>query len=89
MKSGSFVVFSRRVVLVNESGHVIGEDHHRAKLSNAQVEDLLSMRDQGVKYVDIAKAFGISKTAVAYIVTFRRRAQTAMGQKTLVKKVRV
>jgi hypothetical protein len=36
---------TRRVV--NERGYVIGEGHHRAKLSELQVVELLALREQG------------------------------------------
>ena len=35
----------RRFVRVNEHGRRIGEDHHRAKLSDADVDLILELRD--------------------------------------------
>lgn len=73
-----------RIVLVNDSGHIIGEDHWRARLRNATVDNVWDMRDTGMSYQAIATAVGCSKSTVRDICKGRRRAQTATGQKRIV-----
>ena len=70
-----------RIVLVNDQGHIIGEDHWRAKLSNRTVDEVLDMRDTGMSYQQIASVVGCAKATVRDIIKGRRRGQTAMGQK--------
>lgn len=74
----------RRVVAVNEKGIRIGEGHQHAKLSDADVELMREMYEEGfVSYSELARRFEISKSAVRDIVRYRRRAQTAMGFKEI------
>ncbi len=67
------------LVQVNESGLRIGESHHRAILSDAEVEQLLE--DRGPEdapkrsYAQLAAKYKISKSAVAGYVKGRRRGQ--------------
>lgn len=70
----------RRLVRVNEGGRRIGEDHHRAKLSDADIDQILALRDAGLSYGKIAEKFddlpgGIGKSTVRDICTGRIRAQ--------------
>ena len=81
-------ILARRTVLVNDSGRVIGEDHHRAKLTNAQVHQIHEMRDAGASYKEIAQALVVSKTTVHDVLVCRTRAQTPMGQRVIWKIVR-
>lgn len=66
---------------VNDRGHVIGEDHHRSRLSDHEVWLILELRAGNMRYTDIAEKFEIPKATVASICQGRRRAQTAVGQK--------
>lgn len=66
-----------RIVKVNEQGLRIGEDHQNALLTDAECELIRKLREGGMKYTDIAEKFEISKSTVADIVKFRRRAQHA------------
>lgn len=72
---------SRRHVGVNDSGHVVGEDHHRAKLSDHDVWLIHELRDSGMRYVDIAQKFEVSKTLICYICLGQRRGHTTTGQR--------
>lgn len=74
----------RRTVAVNERGLRIGEDHQCAKLTNAEVELMLELREAGWSYRRLAVAFEVSKSHARYIVKGRWRSQCAMGWKTLV-----
>jgi hypothetical protein len=55
------------------AGWPIGETHHRAKLTNHDVELIQALRDAGLSYGVIARKFDCSKTQVAYICTGKRR----------------
>lgn len=67
---------------VAESGKAIGEHHHRAKLSDADVELIRDIYDEGmVSYATLAKVFQVSKATIYDIVTFRRRATSPAGYK--------
>ena len=70
-----------RVCAVNDAGHVIGGDHHRAKLTDHDVDLILELRDGGLPYRLIAAKFEVSKAAIADICKGRRRSQTPVGQK--------
>lgn len=70
----------RRLVRVNEGGRRIGEDHHRAKLRDSDIDQILELRDMGLSYGKIAAKFddidgGIGKSTVRDICTGRIRAQ--------------
>ncbi len=73
----------KRVVAVNERGLRIGEDHRLAKLTNAEIECLLGLRDQGWSYRRLASAFEISKSAVRMYCKGLRRCQVATAWKTV------
>jgi hypothetical protein len=69
-----------RLIWINEGGRRIGESHHRAKLSDADVEQISALREEGMSYGKIAAKFddrpgGIAKSTVRDICTGRIRAQ--------------
>jgi hypothetical protein len=72
-----------RTVAVNESGRRIGQDQTGAKLTNSEVDLLLSMRGEGMGYGRLAKVFEVSKSLVRDIVKGRRRCQTVARFKTV------
>lgn len=52
-----------------------GENHHRATLTDRDVELMRQMHEEGdMTLFDLAMAFGCSKTHVHQIVTFKKRA---------------
>jgi hypothetical protein len=67
----------KRMIGVNERGLRVGQDHQRAKLSDAAVELIRRLHEGGMSCGRIAVKFEISKTLVFYIVTYRRRATSA------------
>ena len=71
----------KRAVGTNDRGFVVGEDHHRAKLTDHEVDLIIQLREEGMKLIEIAEKFEISKTEVCYICLGRRRAHIVMGQK--------
>lgn len=65
------------VVAYNELGRRIGQTHHRAKLSDAKVDEIRELHEeQRWSYSRIAAMVQISKSAVAMICQYRRRADT-------------
>lgn len=75
----------RKSVAINESGYRLGEDHHHARLNNEQVDRIRDLHEEhGLTYTQLAKMYGVSKSAIAGICQYRRRAQTPFGYKTLV-----
>lgn len=73
----------KRFLAANEAGHVIGEDHHRAKLTDGDVDLILELRfTWKLTYPAIAAKFddvpgGISRSTVRDICLGRRRGQVA------------
>lgn len=67
-----------RLLAVNDLGVRVGEDHQRAKLTNAEVDRLLDLHEEhGIGYRRLAEIFGMSKRAVRDICNYDRRAQHA------------
>jgi hypothetical protein len=65
-----------RLVGVGESGRVVGEWHHNAKLSDAEVDLLRELREiEGWSWTRLATTFGISRAGVRSIGNYRCRAQ--------------
>ncbi|MBT9467205.1 hypothetical protein [Hydrogenophaga sp.] len=68
-----------RYVGVNDRGYAIGESHARAKLSDADIETILWLREQGLSYGQIARKFddgvSVSKSQVRRICSGDQRAQ--------------
>ena len=65
-----------RVVGLVRQGRV-GESHPRAKLSDAQVDELRALReDRGWTLEALAQQFGITRSAVCRICRYTRRATT-------------
>lgn len=72
------------LVTVNERGRRIGEDHHNAVLSNADVELLLDLRErEDWSYGRLARKFEVAKSTVADVVKGRRRSQTVAGHRVV------
>ena len=71
----------RGAVSVNDAGYPIGQDHHRAKLTDHEVWLILQLIAEKVSQRQIAKKFEISRGTVSDIASGRRRGQTATGQR--------
>jgi hypothetical protein len=76
---------SWRDAAVNDAGRVIGEHHHRAKLTDDDVELILDLHDAGLSYRAIVAKFDdevrVSIGQVWNICNGRKRRQTVMGHK--------
>ncbi len=74
----------RKVITVNQKGYAIGEDHRNAKLTNEQIDRIRDLREEhGMKYSQLAEMYQVSKSMIAGVCQYRRRAQTPFGWKTL------
>ena len=63
----------KRVVGVSDAGVRVGQDHPKAVLTDAQVEQLLALRAEGWSYGRLAETFEIPKASVASLCQGRRR----------------
>jgi len=70
-------------IAVNAQGRRIGEDHQRAVLTNAEVEQLLALRDEGYSYQRLAAMFEVSKSAVRNYCKGLRRGQSVARYKVV------
>lgn len=74
----------RLQIAVNDSGHRVGESHHNARLTDAEVELIRSLHFRhGMSYPAIAEKFEVSRRAVGAICRFERRAEVATRWKTI------
>lgn len=64
-----------RLLPVNEGGRRIGQGHHRAKLSDSAVDQILALRGTGMGYAKIAAKFGCAKSTVRDIARGHTRGQ--------------
>lgn len=73
------------LVGVNSYGYRVGESHHRAKLSDADVELILYLREAGLSFAEIAGKFDdgytVSKSTVRDVCSGRIRGQAPQGWK--------
>jgi DNA invertase Pin-like site-specific DNA recombinase len=59
----------------NHTGHRVGQDHHRAKLSDEQVAKIRRMyKYRVVGYDVLAREFGCGASTIRDIVQYRTRA---------------
>ena len=69
----------KKQVAVNAAGYRIGAGHHRAKLTEEDIDLILFLRDEGLSYAVIAGKFDdgltVSKSTVRDVCTGRIRAQ--------------
>ncbi len=67
-----------RMLAVNELGIRVGEDHQRAKLTNAEVDRLLDLHEErGVGYKRLGAIFAVSPSTARDICNYTKRAQHA------------
>lgn len=73
----------KRTVGINGRGLRVGEDHQNAKLTNEEVDVIRELHCEGFSYKALAKKFEVSKSLVAAICRYERRAETATAWKTV------
>ena len=73
------------LVPVNEAGRTIGQHHHRARLSDADVALIHELREARLSYGEIGAKFDDdarpSRSTIAAICSGRRRCQTVMNHR--------
>lgn len=75
---------NHRLVAVNDDGLLIGEDHPRAKLTDAQVDEMRDLREDDRWTIPaLARRFGVSVSTVHAITTYQSRAQRPAGWKRI------
>lgn len=70
-------------VAINEAGLRIGEDHQNAKLTNAEVDQIRALNESGIGHRRLAAMFEVSRSTIAMIVRYERRAQSPAGYRTI------
>lgn len=70
-----------KFIQVNEKGLRIGESHPNAKLSDAEIQELLDDRAAGLSLSMLAQKWGISKSGAKAIVDGTRRGQVGQRMK--------
>lgn len=73
----------RLQIAVNDSGHRVGESHHNARLTDAEVDVVRTLHGQGLSYRTLADKFDVSKRTIAAICRYERRAEVATRWKTI------
>lgn len=73
----------QKTVAVNDAGFRIGEDHQNARYTNGEIEMVLTLRDEGKSYGQIARLAEMPKSTVRDICTGRRRCQYPAAFKTV------
>lgn len=75
----------KRMVGVNDLGLRVGEDHVNARLTNAEVDLLLELWDEGngMSYRELADKFDISKSGARKICKGQTRCQRATRYKAV------
>lgn len=67
---------------INAEGHVIGDQHHRTKISNAEVEQMRFLREAlKLTLTQIVRLTGRSTGTVSAIIYYTRRNHTVRGFK--------
>lgn len=74
----------RVMVPVNDKGFAIGEKHHRARLTDQDVEWILELHfDHGLSYKTLAEKFDCGRMTIADICTGKTRAQIPSAYKPM------
>lgn len=67
---------TKRRVQLSDCNRIMGESHPHAKLTDAQVEQMRDMNEEGIGYRKLAKLFNVSRPTVQSICNYRRRSAT-------------
>lgn len=73
-----------KLVGVNEKNQPVGEDHPRATLTNGEVELIRELHAEGMSYSMLGEKFGVPKSTLSDICTYRRRPVTVTWKKVRV-----
>lgn len=73
-----------KMIAINEQGKRIGQGHQFAKLTDEQVDRIRDLHEEhNLSYSQLAAMYQVSKSVIAGICQYRRRAQTPFGWKKL------
>lgn len=72
-----------KVLVSNSHGDRVGQYNLKAVLTDVEVELVRQLHEDGMPYSKIAEKFGVSKSCVQHICTFRRRNTYATGEKVV------
>jgi DNA invertase Pin-like site-specific DNA recombinase len=73
-----------KYVATNDRGIRVGETHHRAKLTDNEVEQIRDLYEfGGMTYSEIAKNYGVTKSEIAQICRYERRVQSVSKWKKI------
>lgn len=72
-----------KLIGINDDGRRVGQDHHRAKFTDHEIEQMRKLRDEGMAYSRIASVMECAEATARHICKHLRRAQ----QPTKFKKV--
>lgn len=64
-----------KVIGLNDDGRRVGQDHHRARFTDHEVELMRQMRDSNMSFYRIARIMECGESTVRDICNHRRRAQ--------------
>lgn len=64
-----------KLVRVNDKGYPVGQDHHRSKLTDHDVDLILELVAEGLSYREIARKFDIAYSTVGWISRGQKRSQ--------------
>ncbi len=79
----------RPCVAINDKGYRIGQGHHRAELSDHEVDLMRELHENhGKGWKWLSKCFEIPKRTVRDICNYKVRAQTPDGYRTVKKDMR-
>ncbi len=70
-----------REIGVNARGLRVGEDHPNSRLTDAEVELMRRLHDDGMSYTALAEKFEVSRHCVGRICRYERRAEPAIRTK--------
>lgn len=68
---------------INEAGRRIGDSHHRAKLTDHEVEQILQLHVEGYGYRRLAQMFDVSRSTIRDIIKGRCRSQFPASWKVI------
>lgn len=73
---------AKKYVKISENGKRIGEDHHRAKLTDAEVDKIRELYETGLfSYRKLAREFGTNRSTIQMICRYERRNTHVAGHK--------
>ena len=73
-----------KLIGIGENGARVGETHHRAKLTDEDVDLIRELHeDYGLSYRELAVKFEVSKSTIRDIVVCRRRWQLPVRWKRI------